>query len=203
LDKNKIADSYTFSRYCNIWGWATWRRAWDFYDFKMSDWPEFYSQSSLKKMLKQKYEIGYWENKFDRTYHGLENTWDWQLQYSCFKHKGLAIEPSVNLVMNIGFREDATHTIMGADYWVFGNLLPGNLIIKQYPKEIRRDAAGDKITFINRYLNGNMPKQSGLVTKLVNNLVKIKTYLFPNTHFRLKQRFLNARKLIASRLGGK
>ncbi len=32
--------SYYFSRYCHIWGWASWRRAWNFYDVRISHWPE-------------------------------------------------------------------------------------------------------------------------------------------------------------------
>jgi hypothetical protein len=193
LQKNNMKESYGFTRYCNIWGWATWKRVWNLYDFNMSDWPELKSQSLLKKILTHNFEIEYWTNKFDSTFYGSEDTWDWQLQYLCFKYKGLAVEPSVNLVMNIGFREDATHTIMAAEYWIFGNLIPGNLVIKQHPKKITRDIAGDKITFINRYLNGKHHDNS-IVQKMINNLIKIKKYIFPNTHFRLKQRFLNSKK---------
>ena len=28
--------SYFFSRYCHVWGWATWRRAWEHYDVPMN-----------------------------------------------------------------------------------------------------------------------------------------------------------------------
>jgi hypothetical protein len=72
--------SYYFSMYPNVWGWASWRRAWKHYDF------------SLRPSWK------------------LDNTWDTQWQLSIEKSHGLAIVPNVNLVQNIGFGPGATHT---------------------------------------------------------------------------------------------
>ncbi len=72
--------SYYFSRYPNIWGWASWRRAWNHYDF------------SLRPSWK------------------LEDTWDTQWQLSIEKRDGLAIVPNANLVKNIGIGPGATHT---------------------------------------------------------------------------------------------
>ncbi|MFH1184354.1 MAG: nucleotide-diphospho-sugar transferase, partial [Chloroflexota bacterium] len=72
--------SYYFSRYPGIWGWASWRRAWQHYDF------------SLRPS---------WE---------LQDTWDTQWQLSIQRSNGLAIAPNVNMVRNIGFGPGATHT---------------------------------------------------------------------------------------------
>ena len=81
------AASYYFSRYPHIWGWATWRRAWDHFDYEAI--PE--------------------ENRR----HGI---WDWQWRLSVEKSRGLAISPNVNLVTNIGCgATDATHTTMRDD----------------------------------------------------------------------------------------
>src|SRR6266566_849672 len=33
-------DSYYFSRFWQIWGWATWRRVWQLCDHEMKEWPE-------------------------------------------------------------------------------------------------------------------------------------------------------------------
>jgi hypothetical protein len=202
LDKNNIGDSYAFSRYSNIWGWATWKRVWRLYDFNMKDWPKLSSKDFLKKTLRHDYEIEYWTEKFDRTHKGLEDTWDWQLQYLCFKQNGVSIEPAVNLVKNLGFGEGATHTVMPTDFWIFGNLNVGSLLLEQHPKKIMRDRAGDKITFINRYLNGNKPEwyQNFIIT---DKLFKLKEYLFPSSRFGLKQRVLNARRSIASKISGR
>lgn len=72
--------SYYFSKYPNVWGWASWRRAWKHYDF------------SLRPSWK------------------LDDTWDTQWQLSIEKAAGLSVVPGVNLVKNIGVGPGATHT---------------------------------------------------------------------------------------------
>lgn len=42
----ETADSYYFSRYAHVWGWATWRRAWAKFDINMTDWPEIRDRGS-------------------------------------------------------------------------------------------------------------------------------------------------------------
>jgi hypothetical protein len=39
--------SYYFSRCPHIWGWATWRRAWNHFDLKMKSWPALRNTSWL------------------------------------------------------------------------------------------------------------------------------------------------------------
>src|SRR5712691_1210425 len=41
-------ESYFFSRYYYIWGWATWRRAWQLYDREMTAWPAMRRSGWLK-----------------------------------------------------------------------------------------------------------------------------------------------------------
>lgn len=103
-------DSYHFSRYNRIWGWATWRRAWQFYDVEMKLWPEFRDKNFLNDILKDIKAVNYWMNVFQNCYEGKINTWDYQWKFACWLQNGLSIIPSVNLVTNIGFGEDATHT---------------------------------------------------------------------------------------------
>jgi hypothetical protein len=106
-----LDSSYFFSRFALMWGWATWRRAWKLYDYEMLAWP------SLRK-TRWLYSIGVgkelfrwcWNTNFDRVYSGEVNTWDYQWIYTCWREHGLTILPSVNLVKNIGFGNDATHT---------------------------------------------------------------------------------------------
>jgi hypothetical protein len=53
----------------------------------------------------------YWKDKFDRTVNA-ENIswWDWQWIYYQLDKKKLSIIPNKNLVTNIGFNANATHT---------------------------------------------------------------------------------------------
>ena len=101
--------SYYFSKYCHIWGWASWRRAWKHYDVNMRFWPELREKASLLGILDKK-EYVYWSKYFDDIFSGRVDTWDVQLVFSCFIQKAVAISPAVNLVSNIGFGPAAVHT---------------------------------------------------------------------------------------------
>jgi len=101
--------SYYFSRYNHIWGWATWRRAWKFYDLEMKLWPSIRDTRGLQQILENPEVIAYWSRIFQDAYEGF-NTWDYAWTFACWANQGLTILPHVNLVSNIGFRADATHT---------------------------------------------------------------------------------------------
>jgi hypothetical protein len=102
--------SYYFSRYVHVWGWASWRRAWNFYDVHMSLWPELNQNGWLQKLFENKRDVAYWEKVFDLAYQGKTGTWDYQWLFACWQQSGLSVIPSVNLISNIGFGAGATHT---------------------------------------------------------------------------------------------
>ena len=102
--------SYYFSRFVHVWGWASWRRAWKFYDVHMSLWPMMRDGGWLNDVLGNKSEVRYWTAVFDQAYQGNARTWDYQWLFACWVRSGLSIIPNVNLVSNIGFGAGATHT---------------------------------------------------------------------------------------------
>jgi len=99
--QNIIQNSYYFSQYPNIWGWATWKRAWKLYDKEMKDWPKIKKQNVFNKT---------WINVFNKAYQQKIDTWDIQWTYSNLINKGLTVVPEKNMVSNIGFSPKATHT---------------------------------------------------------------------------------------------
>ncbi len=101
--------SYYFSHYPEIWGWASWRRVWEDYDFNMHDLEKTIAAGTLKDKYKTNRERAYWFNKFRKTKKGEINTWDYQLVYAILKNGGMAISPQFNLVKNIGINNRATH----------------------------------------------------------------------------------------------
>jgi hypothetical protein len=108
------AASYYFSYFADIWGWATWRRAWQYYDCDMSRWPEFKRRGGLEALAGgRQWHAAYWSEVFDATYERRIGTWDYQWIYTVMEQNGLACYPTRNLVSNIGFRADATHTVVG------------------------------------------------------------------------------------------
>lgn len=104
------AHGYYFSRFPAIWGWATWKRVWKSYDVEMSDWANRGTKEFLAQWLPDEVTQEAWRRNFNKTYSGKIDSWDFQFVYTCWKNNSYAIIPDQNLVSNIGFREDATHT---------------------------------------------------------------------------------------------
>lgn len=102
--------SYDFTKYSQCWGWATWKRAWNYYDPKMQS----YSKQKwhiLAKDLNLSYVMTYYfQLMFYLVKVGQINTWDFQWSYAHFYNHALAISPVVNLIQNIGFDDAATNT---------------------------------------------------------------------------------------------
>jgi hypothetical protein len=108
--KKHSDDSYYFSRYNHVWGWASWRRAWQHYDFTMSKWPQVRDEGWLNSVLENRHSIRDWKIEFEKMYKCEKDTWDYQWTFACWIQNGLTILPQVNLISNIGFNADATHT---------------------------------------------------------------------------------------------
>jgi hypothetical protein len=106
------SDSYYFSKYVHIWGWASWRDRWtDSYDVKLSHWPEIRDEGRLIDMVGNDRELSFWNDVFQRVYEDKIDTWDYQWVFANWLMGRSCILPSVNLITNIGFGSNATHTV--------------------------------------------------------------------------------------------
>jgi len=106
------SESYYFSNYFHCWGWATWRRAWKYYNVKMETFPEFKKQEKIKTVFRKKETQLYWGNIFNNTYHNLVDAWSYQYMYAILNEKGVNIVPNTNLVSNIGSNKSSRETII-------------------------------------------------------------------------------------------
>jgi len=142
--------SYYFSRYNHIWGWASWRRAWKYFDYDLKLWPKIRKENWLTSILENRKVVKYWTKNFQRTYEGDPTVWDYRWTFACWIQNGLTILPNVNLVSNIGFGEDATHTI-GSKSRV------ANLPVKEmnfplkHPPFLLRHVEADDFTYRNLF----------------------------------------------------
>ena len=109
--RRRTSDSYYFSRYNHIWGWASWRRSWQLYDHGMKAWPAVRDGKWLDDILDESRAAAYWAQIFDTTFHERNTSWAYRWTFSCWINDGLSILPTINLVSNIGFGSDATHTL--------------------------------------------------------------------------------------------
>lgn len=102
------SNSYFFSPHSHIWGWATWKRTWiAFRNFLESEKssnsvfgnfknvPGFLERRSLEIMVRKSQSLDSWALDFSRFFYlsGL-----------------LSMTPKVNLVRNVGFGPNSTHT---------------------------------------------------------------------------------------------
>jgi len=147
----KFEGDYWFSKYALMWGWASWRRAWDKYDPNLQDWPNKKKVGFLKdlKMGGWLFELT-WRRIFDQTIEQGPNVtwWGYQWIYTCWINKGLTIAPTLNLIRNLGFSDDATHT-SGYDP-IRSNLKPMEI---NFPLKhpLRKKVNGKCDNYISRY----------------------------------------------------
>jgi hypothetical protein len=104
-----------------VWGWATWKRAWDFYDYKAAGWKELLKN----KRLAWEFDL---EGKCDATamllsqVKGNLNTWDVQWNWIIFREKKLCLFPPYGLAINIGFDSLGEHTTSPETQWITQNI---------------------------------------------------------------------------------
>ncbi len=109
--KNTTGESYFFTRYSRIWGWATWRRAWKNNDVEMKQWPDIKNNGSHYDFFLNSQEAQKWEKIWDDCHAGEIDTWDFQWFFSKLVHFSCTIVSYDNLIQNIGCgHAQATHT---------------------------------------------------------------------------------------------
>jgi hypothetical protein len=174
--------SYFFSVYAPAWGWATWRRAWQKYDFCLLKVSKSILESTFKKIQFNRKEINYWLNVYEDVEGGKrKDIWDLQWAFTIWLHNGIAINPQNNLIQNIGFRQDATHTTQRDS--LVANLKTTNLPEIIHPQTIALDIEADKFTF-EHHVNPSASWYQYLRHQIIPNLVPkfIKKILKPTIH---------------------
>lgn len=177
-NQDRTGYSYYFSKYVHVWGWASWRRAWQHYDYSMKTWAQFQREGMFELVCDCPYEQQYWAEIFEQMYEDPQiiNTWDYQWMYACWSQGGLAIAPSKNLISNLGFnRADAAHTV-GDD--PRAKLSTTDLWNIEHPPFVVRHRAADLHTFDYVFGGKGMKEQDieqrKLSTKIRRRLSSIK-----------------------------
>lgn len=167
-------DSYYFSKYNHVWGWATWRRVWEKNNSSLTFWPEWKKSSDWRKVMPDNFERRYWEKVMNKVHNNEIDTWDYQWMCSLWFNGGLIATPNVNLVTNIGIGPDATHTI---DANVRKGVQTHSLGQLTHPRSIEQNILADKYTFYQHF-GGNSFKLSSRLLKLLKLVVKKITRTF-------------------------
>ncbi len=109
LEGQNTKESYLFSGFTEIWGWATWKRVWDKYDYDIPQWKNQKFTKYMSRLMNVTAQSKY-KYYFDCVFEHKLDTWDYQLQYQIFRDEGLTVLPKASMVRNVGFGVDATHT---------------------------------------------------------------------------------------------
>ena len=110
--RHDIDNTYEYSQCFQMWGWASWRRAWKKMDIKMAQ----RKYLSIVYLIKR---LGVFRGCMMQYYFMLikrnidaASTWDTQWYWSILVNDGLVIVPGVNLAINIGM-DGGSHYEMG------------------------------------------------------------------------------------------
>ncbi len=143
--------SYWFSRYPHNWGWATWARAWRDMDEPLAGWQIGVIPGWLRKLCPEPGEAAAWARAFDEFVRDgrARDIWDTAWQHHCWSRGRLFITPAANLVTNIGFNAEGTHTV--ADSSPFANMPVRPLGPIVDPARPRPDARADALTWDHFY----------------------------------------------------
>jgi hypothetical protein len=146
----RMQQPYYFSKYFQVWGWATWRRTWQHYHFDLSFLPEGEWDRICQENSATLVEAKYWQYVVRALAKGTIDAWDFQLSLICWKEKLLHISPARNLVKNIGFRPDASHTVLESP---MGRLFAEEADDYRTEVEIQTLPDIDSLTFYVRFLD--------------------------------------------------
>ena len=87
--------SYYFSRYAHVWGWASWRRAWQYYDVDIKEWTTLLDKDKLLHKFPYRAERRFWKTILNKIVAGKIDTWDFQWTFACFMKDSYCIVPNV------------------------------------------------------------------------------------------------------------
>jgi hypothetical protein len=101
-------DNFIYTRFPAAWGWATWRRSWQDFDYQLADWRIPSVRAEVTSSIQGGIARSYLVRCFDDVVDGLVDTWDYQWLYSGIRKSKLGVTSGQNLVTNVGI--DGTHS---------------------------------------------------------------------------------------------
>lgn len=142
--------SYYVDRLAWIWGWATWRRAWEKYDPEMRVWPLMKERELLTHVFKKRSTVEPFSRFLDSVFDGKVNTWDAAWSVTFFRENYLCIHPKQNLVTNIGFGKDSSHTSGELSPWANLSTEPMEFPLV-HPVSLIPDTGAEQSSFENMW----------------------------------------------------
>jgi len=140
------AASYYFTGFAHVWGWATWRRAWQRYDVTLAAWQD---ETTRRRVLRRFpwWFRWYWARVFNAVHDGTISTWGYQWMFACHANDGLCIMPYENTIANVGASPEATNTQSAHSSMINRPLQPIAFPL-QHPPAAVLDAAANRFSSV-------------------------------------------------------
>lgn len=136
-----VDDSYYFSMFAHVWGWATWRRAWAKYDMDMTSWDDLNMRKKILSKFHTTKQKRYWEHIWNLTTQNQIDSWAYRWMYTCMFYDALCIMPYENQISNIGVGTEGTNTKNTQS--LVANLPTSDMIFPlKHPTQFEYDQAG-------------------------------------------------------------
>lgn len=178
----EFQSSYYFSCYGHIWGWATWRRAWQHYDFDLRNIDRAILESRIDVTFLTREEKYYWLKHYDYVINLSEKDfWDYQWSITLWYNNALSIIPTKNLISNLGFGENATHTfdknswlaaLKSYDLW---NIIHNDRVVQNKRADL----------FTSKKIFGIQTRKEILIEKVKSNLKRISKKFLSKSQLKL------------------
>jgi hypothetical protein len=132
-------DMAFFINLTSSWGWATWKRAWDFYDYKAAGWEELKQNKRMAWDFDLQGRFNYTSMLMSQVQKDI-NSWAIQWYWLTYRKKKLCLFPPHSLVTNIGFDSLGDHTTSPEERWITQNIdlnidkqlkLPSQIILNE------------------------------------------------------------------------
>ncbi len=141
-----FTDSYYFSKLNGCWGWATWKRAWKEFDSNMDGYADCKDSGCLLQYYESQGISDWMESYLDEANMQTCGIWSTQWSYAILKNNGLCINPTANLVNNIGFIDSPTSGLHES-FQAYSDFPLDSISRMVHPKNITYDNHNDKLEF--------------------------------------------------------
>jgi hypothetical protein len=169
IDHHGLNETF-FLHLTSSWGWATWSRAWEFFEYDIDKILNTFPENQINRFnLDGAYDYFSFfrlqqENKID--------SWAIRWYATVFLNNGVCLHPSRSLVKNIGHDDSGTHTRSTNFY---DNILL-NHPINYFENQIKEDqGARQKIINFLKHASASTPKAESFYGRLFKNMKSIIT----------------------------
>ena len=171
-DRWKCEGSYGFSHYMITGAWAAWCSTWQGFDLDLHDLNAWQFRNHVLRLVRNRAEANWWFFKLKEIQKDTskKSYWDYQMQIHLFKSNALTIHPAVNLISNIGFDAEGTHTLYNDGR---GGRLVYSILPLVHPSTMEVDYPLDANSFAKRKSRGWVMDTLSFIKHLLKRQSKV------------------------------